>query len=160
MPWRGPACGLRTNAIGSIVWQVTLNRRTAQLLLAAVATAITLWVVLTAAIEQMRRPGPADWFVRGEVELLATVAAILLAALVLRPAVAALVLLLVGAVQLLSGLIAGVAWAPIAVPLLWSGLAAIGSGCLAAIQAPRAFLVIPVGLVLGIGYWFARVIFT
>lgn len=118
------------------------------------------WVVVSAAIQRFE-PGFLDTeyarnsFVRGELELLVGIAATLVAIFVLRGSWAALVLLALGSGEVLTGALAGLAAASISAPLFWSGLAAIAAGMLAALRAPRALLLIPVGIILGAAIWVA-----
>jgi hypothetical protein len=123
------------------------------------SAAVTSWVAVAAAIQQTQSAGPAAQFVRGEVELLVAIAATLVAAFVVRGPAAGVVLLALGAALTLTGLVAGAAWVPLSAPLLWSGLAAIGAGVLAAVGSRRSFVVIPLGLVIGVLAWSAQLAF-
>jgi hypothetical protein len=139
---------------------VTARLRTTRTILALTSVVLGCWVAVSVAIDYFRPGGPdtefgRDLFVRGELELLIIIAATLIAVFALRGAAAALVLLAVGVIQLISGWLSGLPGGSSSAPLLWSGLAAIGAGALGAVESRRALLVIPAGLVLGLGIWIA-----
>jgi hypothetical protein len=129
--------------------------RLSRIVLGVTSAAVTGWVGVAAVITQAQSSTQV-LSVRGEIELVVTVALTLLATLVLRGAAAGVVLAALGAGLALTGLLSGAAWSPDSAPLFWAGLASIGAGILAAAESRRAYLVIPGALVLGILVWIAE----